>query len=82
MTITHLKFVTIHPFGDGNGFMTSLDTNFILHRKDYPMMDIPYDGRSSYYNALERSQTRNEERIFLQWFARRYVKEYRRYART
>lgn len=77
--LAHLKFVTIHPFGDGNGRVSRLIMNFILNKKGYPMMDIQYEGRNSYYNALERSQTRKEDRIFIQWFARKYIKEHRRY---
>lgn len=79
--IAHLKFVTIHPFGDGNGRISRLIMNFILNRKKYPMFDISYAGRSSYYNALERSQMKNQERIFLQWVVKRYIREYERYLR-
>jgi hypothetical protein len=43
------------------------------------MTDISYAGRNSYYNALERSQTKKDERIFLQWFVKKYVKEHKRY---
>jgi Fic family protein len=77
--ISHLKFVTIHPFGDGNGRISRLIMNFILNKKKYPMLDITYENRNSYYNALERSQTKNEDRIFLQWFVRRYLNEYEKY---
>jgi len=77
--IAHLKFVTIHPFGDGNGRISRLIMNFILNRKNYPMLDIPYEGRNSYYNALERSHVKKEDRIFLQWFIKRYIKEHKRY---
>ncbi|HXU95559.1 MAG TPA: Fic family protein [Candidatus Nitrosotalea sp.] len=77
--IAHLKFVTIHPFGDGNGRVSRLVMNFILNKKDYPMLNIPYEGRNSYYNSLERSQVRKEDRIFLQWFIKRYIKEYKRF---
>lgn len=77
--IAHLKFVTIHPFGDGNGRISRLIMNFILNRKRFPMLDIPYENRNSYYNALERSQTKNEDRVFLKWFVRRYLSEYKRY---
>ena len=45
------------------------------------MLDIPYGGRNSYYTALEGSQLKKEDRIFLLWFMRRYIKEYRRYLR-
>lgn len=77
--IAHLNFVTIHPFGDGNGRVSRLIMNFILSRKKYPMLNIPYERRNSYYNALERSQTKNDDRVFLQWFVRRYLNEYKRY---
>ena len=79
--IAHLKFVTIHPFGDGNGRISRLMMNFILNRKKYPMLDISYEERNGYYNALERSQVKNEERIFLHWFVKRYIREYKRYLR-
>lgn len=77
--LAHLKFVTIHPFGDGNGRVSRLVMNFILSKKKYPMFDIPYEGRNSYYNALERSNVKEEDMIFLQWFAKRYIKEHKRY---
>lgn len=77
--LAHLKFVTIHPFADGNGRISRLIMNFILNKRDYPMLDILYEGRNSYYNALERSQTKKEDRIFLQWLVKKYIKEYKRY---
>lgn len=77
--LAHLKFVTIHPFGDGNGRISRLIMNFILDRKKYPMLDIPYEGRDGYYNSLERSQLKKEDMIFLQWFAKRYIKEHKMY---
>jgi Fic family protein len=77
--LAHLKFVTIHPFADGNGRISRLIMNFVLNRHGYPMFNIPYGGRSSYYTALERAQTKEMESIFLQWFAKRYVKAQERY---
>ena len=79
--MTQLKFVTIHPFGDGNGRISRLIMNFVLNRKKFPMFDIPYEGRNSYYNALQRSQVKKEERVFVQWLVKRYIKEYNRYLR-
>ena len=78
-SLAHLKFVTVHPFADGNGRISRLIMNFILHRNGFPMLNIVYQNRSSYYNALERSQTKKQDQIFMQWYFRRYVKEYRRY---
>ena len=75
----HLKFVTVHPFSDGNGRLARLLMNLVLHRRVLPMLDIPYKGRSRYYTALERAQTKQLETIFLLWFVRRYVRENRRF---
>jgi len=77
--LAHLRFVTIHPFVDGNGRISRLIMNYILNKSNYPMLDIPYEGRNGYYNALERSNVKNEDRIFLQWLVKRYVKEYKKY---
>ncbi len=78
-TLVHLKFVTIHPFADGNGRISRLLMNFVLIKHGYPMLNIPYEGRNSYYNALERAQTKGIEDIFFQWLIKRYLKEHSRY---
>jgi Fic family protein len=79
--LVHLKFVTIHPFGDGNGRISRLLMNFVLHRKNYPLLNIHYEGRAGYYTALERAQTKNMDFIFVQWFIRKYIKEQKRLLR-
>jgi Fic family protein len=73
--LVHLRLVTIHPFGDGNGRITRIAMNFVLYRKGFPMMDIPYERRSAYYRALERAQTQQDEFVFVRWFLRRYLRE-------
>lgn len=77
--LVHLKLITIHPFGDGNGRITRLVMNFVLNGKKYPLFDIPYGKRNGYYNALERSQDKKDDKVFLQWFVKRYIKEYKSY---
>lgn len=77
--LVHLKLVTIHPFADGNGRISRLMMNFVLNKHGFPMLNIAYEKRAGYYGALERSQTKNEESIFLQWFFKRYLKEHTGY---
>ena len=78
--LVHLRFVTIHPFGDGNGRISRLMMNHVLYRAGYPMTDIEYRDRRSYYNALERSQT-GDDLPFLRWFMKRYIRVHERYRR-
>lgn len=80
--LVHLRLVTIHPFTDGNGRISRLMMNFVLHRHSFPLLNIPYEKRAGYYNALERSQTKQDDNIFLQWFFRRYLKEHMRYLKN
>jgi len=77
--LVHLKLVTIHSFSDGNGRISRIVMNFILNNHNYPMFDIPYKGRNSYYTALERSQTKKIDFIFLNWFIKKYIKENKKY---
>lgn len=74
--LVHLKFVSIHPFSDGNGRISRLIMNFILHKAKYPMLNIHYSNRDSYYTALERAQLNEKDYIFARYLIKRYIKEY------
>ncbi len=77
--LVHLKLVTIHPFSDGNGRISRLMMNFVLHKHSYPMLNIEYTNRNSYYTALERSQVKRKDYIFVQYLVKRYIKAYEKY---
>lgn len=60
--VTHLWFVTIHPFDDGNGRIARALTDMMLARSDgaslrsYSMSEQIMNERNAYYLALERAQ--------------------------
>lgn len=77
--LVHLKFVSIHPFSDGNGRISRLMMNHTLNSLGYPMLNIEYTNRNAYYTALERSQTRQKEETFTSYIIKRYIKEYKKH---
>ena len=78
----HFRFVSIHPFKDGNGRMSRLAMNFILYRNKMPMYDISYKIRASYFFALERANMKNNEIHFIQFFYKNYLKDNQKYLKT
>lgn len=75
----HYKFVSIHPFADGNGRMSRLIMNYILFKYDCPFMQIENNDKRAYFKSLEKSQLKNDEIYFLKWFMKYYIKSNRKY---
>lgn len=63
-TDAHFKFVTIHPFVDGNGRTARLLMNLILLIHGYPMAIIRNEERTQYLEALNRAQTKGNIQPF------------------
>lgn len=63
----HTGFETVHPFVDGNGRIGRLLMNFILHRYDFPMVNIPNNRKLEYYGCLEKAQIDGNLRPFVKF---------------
>jgi len=77
--LVHLKFVTIHPFSDGNGRISRLLANCVLNSYNYPLFNIKFGDRRLYYSNLEKSQLWNDEKHFVRFFVKKYVKVNKQY---
>ena len=79
--ITHLWFVIIHPFDDGNGRITRALTDRVLSKlekssfsKIYTMSKSIYEDRIGYYEALDKTTGRFEKNdplditCWMEWF--------------
>ena len=55
----HYRFVSIHPFDDGNGRVARLVMNYILLRYSYPPVIIKSVDKEAYLTALQKADTGN-----------------------
>ena len=80
-SLTHLWFVIIHPFDDGNGRITRALTDRVLSKleqssfsKIYTMSKSIYEHRKAYYEALDKTTGRFEKdnpldiTYWMEWF--------------
>ncbi|NTU46503.1 MerR family transcriptional regulator [Candidatus Roizmanbacteria bacterium] len=56
----HFKFVSIHPFTDGNGRTGRLLMNLILMQGGYPPAIVKKEDRKKYIDSIEKGQLTND----------------------
>jgi|GEM_PF-326703 len=59
--MAHYRFVSIHPFRDGNGRTARLLMNLLLIRAGYPIVVIHNQIRNDYINALVYGQQNQDD---------------------
>ncbi len=70
----HYRFVSIHPFADGNGRTSRLLMNYILTIFDLPIFYVFKSSRISYIQALERARETDNPAVFYNFMCRQYQK--------
>lgn len=60
-TMAHYRFISIHPFRDGNGRTARLLMNLLLIRAGYPIVVIDNQIRNDYINALAYGQENQDD---------------------
>lgn len=80
--LAHYKFVSIHPFGDGNGRISRLIMNYILLKNNFRLMLIRNVDKRAYFKSLEKSQLNHDAIHFLKWFMKYYIKKNKRYLKN
>ena len=67
--LLHLKFVTIHPFVDGNGRVSRLLMNLALIQDGYMIAVIPPILRYEYMTAIQKYQKTGNDKEFCELIA-------------
>ena len=77
----HHKFVSIHPFDDGNGRLSRILMNLILMQKGYPPVVIKMDDRQNYYALLSRADN-GDGWPFIEYISERLVSSLQLYLKA
>jgi len=70
----HFRFVSIHPFADGNGRVARLLMNYILAYYDLPMLIVSKSDRLKYIDTLYNAQENGNMTPFYEFMIRQYIK--------
>lgn len=71
--LIHLKIISMQPFSDGNSRLSRLLMNWILWKKNYPLIDIPIEDLEEYYDVLDKYQIEKDEKPFIDYIKKKYL---------
>lgn len=77
----HKGIADIHPFVDGNGRTARLLMNLALLQEGFVITIIPPVRRLDYFNAIVRSQTKNDDGPFIKFIAEMLIESQKDYLR-
>ncbi|MDR2839804.1 MAG: Fic family protein [Paludibacter sp.] len=70
----HFRFVSIHPFADGNGRTSRLLMNYILAYFNLPVFFVFKENRRAYITALETARENENDSVFYNFMFKQYEK--------
>jgi len=71
--LVHLKMISLQPFVDGNSRLSRLLMNWVLWKKDYPLIDIPIEDLEEYYDVLDKYQIEKDEKPFVDFIKKKFM---------
>jgi len=74
--LLHTKFVTIHPFVDGNGRVARALMNFVLERNSYPTLYLGLEHREKYLDVVAEGNRGNYKPI-IDFMCDVYIKQHK-----
>jgi Fic family protein len=68
--VAHFRFVSIHPFVDGNGRTTRILNNYLLMKAGFPPIVIKMRDRRRYFALIKKAHLTGDLKPFVNFIAR------------